>query len=116
MRCLLGMVQGYAPLHTPAAASNTGSKGSSTSPGRGAAAGQAASPPQQQQAPAAPRPSAGVVVMRQLEAAQLLPSAEQLHLVDKKFGGACVQACGQVLLQPAVLPSGAAGVQQTFCD
>lgn len=44
---------------------------------------------------AVPKPSAGVVLLRQMDQYRLWPTAEQLHLVDKKFGGGwvCTHAC-----------------------
>lgn len=76
MRCLLGMVQGYSSSHT----------GSSSAAPQAAAAGGSVSPQ-----PLQPKPSAGVMLLRQVDQYQLWPTAEQLHLVDKKFGGGC---CG----------------------
>lgn len=83
MHCLLGMVQGY--VSAPASGHNSTSSSSS---GAGQAApanagGKACS----RQQPAATKPSGGVVLLRQMDQYQLFPSAEQLHLVDKKFGG-----------------------------
>jgi hypothetical protein len=73
LRCLLGMVQGY-----------TGnSKASSNGTG-------APSPASNIVPAAVPQPSAGVVLLRQMDQYRLWPTAEQLHLVDKKFGGVCV--------------------------
>jgi hypothetical protein len=88
MHCLLGMVQGY--VSTPAAGRNTTPSSSSSSSGAGqqapaASQGGGAGPASQ---PAATKPSADVVLLRQMDQYQLFPSAAQLHLVDKKFGGA----------------------------
>lgn len=73
MHCLLGMVQGY--VSAPDAGHNSTSS---------SGAGGEACPAQQ---PAVTKPSAGVALLRQMDQYQLFPSAEQLHLVDKKFGG-----------------------------
>jgi hypothetical protein len=95
MKCLLGMVQAYTTSSSsrekaataqdqPAAAKGDGSQGSPAA---------SSSPVHVLHQPAGLRPSAGVVLMRQLEQFQLFPTAEQLHLVDKKFGGGWGCSC-----------------------
>lgn len=85
MRCLLGMVQGYSTSSRSATSSSSSNPAPAAGKGRcqdSTAPVSAAQVHQQTQ-----KPSAGVVLMRQLDQYQLFPTATQLHLIDKKFGG-----------------------------
>lgn len=94
MHCLLGMVQGY--VSTPAAGHHSTSSRSSSGAGQAASASAGGEAGAVQQ-PAATKPSAGVVLLRQMDQYQLFPSAEQLHLVDKKFGGEPTPCAGMCI-------------------
>jgi hypothetical protein len=110
MACLLGMTQGYvqpthlqhaAPRAHPPAPAGGCTISSSKLEGQPCAALDAtsSSPDARESSSNSSSkpgllPSSGVVLMRQLESYRLFPSAQQLHLIDKRFGGGALDLCG----------------------
>jgi len=88
MRCLLGMVQGYSSSSRSVnAASSSSNSNPAPAAGKGRGQGSTAAVSATHLHQQTQKPSAGVVLMRQLDQYHLFPTATQLHLIDKKFGG-----------------------------
>lgn len=93
LMCVLGMTQGYLPPRSASPSKDDGSStGTQTKPGHGSSTKAATGDGCSSSAGAGSHgghgvPASGVVLMRQLDQYGLFPTAGQLQLLDKKFGG-----------------------------